>query len=172
MMSLPYDKIANIYDELYGNEQKRKYIIVKNLLSSKINTILDIGCGTGLFSGHLSSNIYYICLDLSLSMLDVFKNKRREKRIADIICADMNLLPFRKSSFKAITTITAIHETQNVYNTLSEILSLLHKEGILVMTINKHFQNVIDKIEGFISKKRLRTKIIFSRNDIIYFIEK
>lgn len=171
-MSLPYDEIANFYDELYGNEQKRKYIIVKNLLSSKINTILDLGCGTGLFSEYLSSNIYYICLDLSLSMLDVFKNRRREKRIADIICADMNLLPFRKSSFKAITTITAIHETQNIYNTLTETLSLLRKEGILVITINKHFQDVIDEVEKFISMKGLKTKTILSRNDVVYFIER
>lgn len=169
-MSLPYDEVAEIYDELYGGEQRRKHVLVKNLLHPGTSTVLDLGCGTGLFAEYLPSNTYYICLDASPRMLGVFKKKRRDWKVSDAVCADMGSPPFRESSFDAITIITAIHEAEDIHNVLAGALSLLRGGGVLAVTVNRHFRKIIDEVEVFTSTMRLKTKTILSKNDIVYSI--
>ena len=46
-----YDGISKGYDELYGQEQLLKWSKVKEIITfSREDTILDIGCGTGILT--------------------------------------------------------------------------------------------------------------------------
>ncbi|WP_158305072.1 methyltransferase domain-containing protein [Thermoproteus uzoniensis] len=95
-----YDKLANIYDELYGQEQTVKYL--KALAYVKGSRILDVGCGTGLGLGLLSPR-YVLCVDISLGML---RRATARNPDADLLLADAYLLPLRQKSFDTALAIT------------------------------------------------------------------
>ena len=80
-MSKYYDSIAEGYDELYGEEQKKKMDIVKANIEIKPDTkILDIGCGSGI-----SSDFDCICVGIDPSKKLIEKaieyNKKRNEKI-------------------------------------------------------------------------------------------
>lgn len=71
-----YDVTSRSYDELYRREQysKYKYMFMERGITVK-ETILDMGCGTGLLIDYLKENKLdgfsrYICVDPSIGMLE------------------------------------------------------------------------------------------------------
>lgn len=113
-----YDAIARGYDELYGNEQRRKYQIGLKVLKPQ-RRVLDIGCGTGLLMEELE-DVFYIGIDISLGMLERAR-ERKTKLLADVIRADARSLPFRSNSFNTCYSFTVLQNLSSRETFYSEI---------------------------------------------------
>ncbi len=128
-----YDASADFYDKRYGAIQGEKYVIVLNNYDLNEKTILDIGCGTGLFIEHIfNSKDYprvfkcnYIAVDISWNMLLQFKLKLYElknKTKTLLILADIENLPFRDNSFNLVFSLTSFQNLPNILNGIQESL--------------------------------------------------
>ena len=137
-IKLMYDRTYNSYDELYGEEQIKKYLIALRRVSVKGN-VLDVGCGTGLLIEFLKSqdllkNIKkYVCLDISKGMLGV-AYKRIEKFCESKclgILADALHLPFREKSFDFTLSFTVLDLLTDPLEGVKEMLRVTRKTLIV-----------------------------------------
>ncbi|MSR86038.1 methyltransferase domain-containing protein [Candidatus Woesearchaeota archaeon] len=92
-----YDTLAQGYEELYGEEQRKKLEKVAFVLKGRI---LDIGAGTGIVARHFP---HVVSLDPSLEML---KQAPGEK-----VLGVAEHLPFKANSFDTVVSLTALHHT-------------------------------------------------------------
>ncbi len=102
-----YDNLAEIYDELYGQEQMVKYL--KALAYIEGDRVVDVGCGTGIGIPFLSPR-YVLCIDISLGML---RKAIARSLDADMLVADARLLPLRPRSFAAALAITVFERLED-----------------------------------------------------------
>lgn len=109
-----YDKLADRYDEVYGDEQRRKYELIGAVTCGRI---LDLGCGTGTWQNLLNPS-HYVGLDVSYGMA-----KAVAKRDLDVVVGEIHLLPIRDGAFDFVTAITVIDVgSYDVGRVLSEAL--------------------------------------------------
>ncbi|GEM_PF-2190581 len=128
-MSIEYDRLARIYDELYGPEQKPKHIVIAALLDGA-KTILDAGCGTGMLAD-LVPYTYHVCLDISAGMLGRYVERHRA--LGDPLRADMSLPPLR-CCFDAVVAVTSLHEAPDA---VDRLFHLVKPGGLFIVSIKK-----------------------------------
>ena len=138
-MSLSYDKIAEGYDELYGEEQRAKYGLVLKLVEP-LEPALDAGCGTGMLLELLQC--YSVGLDLSLEMLKVAKRKGRGER-GDLVCGDAERMPLRDRSFRSAYSVTVVHEAPGL---AGELLRVLAPGGRAVVTLLRKRSEMLSEL--------------------------
>ncbi len=132
---LPYDRLANNYNELYFKEQLKKIIIIKNELKIEDEKVLDVGCGTAMYSGFFKN---YLGIDNSIEMMKIAN--------ANIVFGKAEDLPFKDNSFDVIISITAIHNFKNIKKAVGEIKRVSKgKIAISVLKRSKKF-NYIKKL--------------------------
>jgi len=96
--------------------------------------LVDVGCGTGrgaLFFAETHNHI--VGLDISLSLLKIFRNKIRSKRLNnfDLILCDVENPPLREEIADLITFFGTLHHLPNKNKALYEATHLLQLEGII-----------------------------------------
>ena len=136
-----YDGIAGSYDELYREEQSGKYRGASKARASPWRgKILDVGCGTALFSeavktcGGEERTVFGV--DISLRLLQVARRKVRGQA-AFLICADADFLPFPDRIFDTVVAFTLLQNVPDPKAALSEIRRVLRPDGALVATYLK-----------------------------------
>lgn len=145
-----YNDLANSYDELYKEEQFRKYSIVKQYFGKKI---LDIGCGTGLLVEFLLENQIpfekYVGIDISKELIAIAKKKFKTKKNIKFILSDATNFDYSKidPDFDTVVSFTALHNMNNI-----EFLNQINNKGIFILTLLKK------------SKKFLQYKKIIEKN--------
>lgn len=88
------------------DEQTKQAISETLARLSDVKVLLDLPCGTGRLSGMLVDAGYdYTGADLSPSMLEVSREKWRDKPAAKFVQADGEALPFPNASFDAVLTV-------------------------------------------------------------------
>ena len=96
--------------------------------------ILDVGCGTGVFTlDILSFDPYVIGLDMSLPMLVRAGHKTRGYSFRGII-GDMMSLPFSDGSFDKVVSMTAIEFVKDAKKTVKELFRVTRGGGRIVVT--------------------------------------
>ncbi len=118
-----YDEISKGYDELYGEEQRRKYFTGLKMLKPS-ERVLDVGCGTGLLIDHISFT-YYLGVDISRGMIE--KAKRRRRGLSDLVIADAQALPLRSNAFETCYSFTVLQNLRDPESGLREILRVCKK---------------------------------------------
>lgn len=104
-----FDPIAEKYDSWYRTPIGRyadevEWGCVRALLPEKRGKVLDLGCGTGLYTERLRTMGFdTISLDYSAKMLEIAKSKMD----GEFIRGDALSLPFRDSSFDGVVAITS-----------------------------------------------------------------
>lgn len=142
-----YDELSSVYDELYGEEQSRKYTYVlkefslRDYLVNRKHVILDLGCGTGNLIKFLrkkfpSKFIYYVGLDLSPSMC-LLSKKRVDNvgLLGDIVGGDVFRLPFRNEVANSVFSITVLTCRDSLKEVVTNFRELLRDNGLLYYTI-------------------------------------
>lgn len=128
-MSIDYDVLAEVYDILYGSEQRRKHIVAASLIQDS-KTVLDAGCGTGMLED-LLPHVYYVCLDLSAGMLKQYVNTHRVW--GDPLRADMEAPPLR-CCFDAVVAVTSLHEAPGA---VEKLFQLVRPGGLFIVSIKE-----------------------------------
>ncbi len=138
-----FDTISGNYDGLnrvisFGIDVKWRKKVVK--LVGKINPekILDVATGTGDLAINLSKTgaSEIIGLDISTGMLEVGKNKVKDKKldaIINMVKGDSENLPYQENYFDAITVAFGVRNFENLEKGLSEIYRVLKPGGIFVV---------------------------------------
>ena len=117
-----YNSIAKSYNELHGEEQKKKFNLIKIELSKyysdkEINKlkILDIGAGTGIASFETAT-----LLEPSRELLKLAKQKNK-------FVGSAEKLPFKDQSFNLIISLSALHLT-DIKKAIEEIKRVIKKD--------------------------------------------
>jgi len=122
-----YYEQETLWNRDLSPEEKERLEIVKALLPSEVNTVLDVGCGGGTLSNYLPAHLDITGLDLSAEALKYFKHKKVLGNVANlpfgdrsfdlVICSDV-LEHLRKEDFES-----AIRELKRVSRKYIVIIS-------------------------------------------------
>ncbi|MBS7634302.1 class I SAM-dependent methyltransferase [Candidatus Bathyarchaeota archaeon] len=139
-----YNRLARIYNLLYGQEQKLK--IIESLKAINLNEndmVLDAGCGTGLLFSHINGLVKTIIgIDTSPGILKaamkLVKNMGGKSTIT-LLRADADFLPFKEGIFDKVFAITLLQNMPNPALTLSEIARVTKANSEIIVTGLKKF---------------------------------
>lgn len=132
-----YDKYyVDYYNELFKPEDRLQFDVMKFLSlepSPKDSVILDVGCGTGIFTNEINNYGYNITgLDVNNDCIN--KSLELNSKLA-IKCGDaVNPLLFPKESFTHITSLYfTLYEISNKEQVFSNIFDWLNQGGFFIV---------------------------------------
>ncbi|WP_298488673.1 bifunctional demethylmenaquinone methyltransferase/2-methoxy-6-polyprenyl-1,4-benzoquinol methylase UbiE [uncultured Maribacter sp.] len=138
-----FNNISKNYDGLnrvisFGIDIKWRNRVVAILTKNKPNSILDIATGTGDLAINMvktgASKI--VGLDISPGMLEVGKDKIKDKKLAntiEMVVGDSENLPFKDNSFDAVTVAFGVRNFETLEKGLAEIFRVLKPNGSFVV---------------------------------------
>jgi len=138
-----YDLTASIYDMRYREEQTAKIkAVIKNMNIDKENSVLDLGCGTGLLFDYVAEKAKIVVgLDISKKILFQAEERARKFLNVHLLKADAENIPLKETFFSHVFAITLIQNTPNLFETLNEIKRVAKKNSTIVITgLKKKFQ--------------------------------
>lgn len=102
---------------------------------------VDIGCGPGLVLKEMY-HIYDYCIgvDISPGILRRTKGsfKAKEKRSVELLCADVEYMPFKNSVFDVATMYSVLHHLPNLNSSLKEINRIMTSKSSLILFHEPH----------------------------------
>jgi ubiquinone/menaquinone biosynthesis C-methylase UbiE len=137
-----------MYDERYSDEQEAKYTAALTDIAAK-GSVLDVGCGTGLFFkrvSHGATNIFGI--DISKGLLAIANQRAKKLANVNLIQADVDHLPFKNDAFNMVFAFTVLQNMPKPLETLTEIRRTANKNAVVVVTgLKKTFsKSVLTKL--------------------------
>jgi len=160
-----YDATARNYNELHGEEQRRKARVVvdylkKHSLIDEYSRLLDVGCGTcvstQLFPGQKTG------IDPSKELL---KQCPAGIQLVHGVAED---LPFPDKWFDVVISLTAVHNFDNVEKGLSEMRRVGSK--VWVITVLKKSPKFAD-IETLLRKLFKVETVLDDSTDAIFVLQ-
>ncbi len=138
-----YEQTADFYDKLHLHEGDEHYTAL-NLLSSfikllNINSILDVGCGTGRALKYLNDNhptCTCIGVDISKELLKIAFNKKCN---GHLIQCDAYSLPLKSGSVDAAVAMGVLHHVKDPNQVIREMLRV-SKKAIFISDGNRFGQ--------------------------------
>ena len=136
-----YDRSAAGYDERFRGLQATKYSLLwagaEELLAPAFagGRVLDLGCGTGLFSDHLASlalpKAKVVGLDGSFDMA-----KQACGRASYVVQGDGECLPFCSGAFDAVVAVTVVRiVAASDGRIVGEVARVLKPGGVFALTV-------------------------------------
>lgn len=119
-MSVPFDRIADRYDETRGYPGHVMADILSGLESilNRDDLVLDAGVGTGRFASPLQARGYEVIgVDLAPRMLE----KAKAKGVEELVRGDLRFLPFSDMSFGMAMSVHVLHLISDWRTALAEI---------------------------------------------------
>jgi ubiquinone/menaquinone biosynthesis C-methylase UbiE len=167
-----FDEWPEQYDRWFTTPmgaRVRKYeaeLILDLLRPGHGETILDAGCGTGVFTlDLLASGEHVIGLDISLPMLRRSREKARGEPL-QIVSGDMLHLPFPENVFDRVVSVTALEFIEDGQGAVRELFRVTKRGGsIVVATLNSLGPWASQRTAEAQKKKTIFTKAIFRSPD-------
>jgi ubiquinone/menaquinone biosynthesis C-methylase UbiE len=152
-----FDEWPEAYDRWFTTPTGslvRKYEteLILNLLSPRPGeTILDAGCGTGIFTHDiLLSGSKVIGLDLSLPMLKRAQSKLKGYPF-QIVLADMLSVPFPEGFFNKVLSVTALEFIEDGEAAVGELFRVTKRGGCVVAA-------TLNSLSPWASRRRVEAK--------------
>jgi ubiquinone/menaquinone biosynthesis C-methylase UbiE len=153
-----YNIAAKSYDSLHKEEQLNKLnIISKYIRPKKDETLLDVGCGTGISTKFW--NCKAIGIDPSKELVKICGSKCKVGKAEN--------LPFKDKSFDYVISVTAIQNFDNIEKGLKEMKRVA--KGHIIITALKKSQK-IKTIRKLINRHFKAHKELQEEKDLIFII--
>ena len=147
-----YDITSDSYDEQYAEEQQRKYLKALENVAVTSKSVLDVGCGSGLFFKEVSLKAEVIVgVDVSHKLLLKAKKNANVYKNTFVLQADADHLPFSDDLFDAVFAFTVLQNMPKPQDTLFELNRVAKKTGRVAVTgLKKAFplEKFMDVLEG------------------------
>ncbi len=153
-----YDTIAPSYDELYRQEQYAKYKhVYEELGVYPGDSILDIGCGTGLLIDYLKRrglDVFrkYVCVDPSIEMIKKAAAKHGDDLRIIFSHTKCEELSFRERYFDHIVLFTVWDNLDDKFECLDRITRSAADTSTLILTRITRTKTSIDPT-GILTRK-------------------
>lgn len=155
-----YDETARNYNELHGEEQKRKArLILDNLEIRPEDTLLDVGCGTGI------ATAFFPC---KLTGIDPAEELLKQASFPTKVASAENI-PFPDESFDIVISLTAVHNFTDIKKGLQEINRVAKRDIVLSVLKKSERFNEIERLIKDIFRVK---KEVDDLHDIIFFCSK
>ena len=123
-----YDTIASGYDELHREEQLKKYrLVMQHFDIGKDDRLLDVGCGTGLFSE------VFVCRITGIEPSWEMLREKKTSDNADYAQGQAEHLPFKEEAFDVVVCVTALHNFQKPRKALEEMRRVSKGRGAITI---------------------------------------
>lgn len=130
-------------------ENVRKYIkMIKK--KTKGEKLLDIGCGMGFIIDIAKEYFSFIRgIDVTPAMLEKVDLTSKNKCDIKVILAKAENIPFKNSTFDAVTAYAVLHHLKDLYKVFSEIYRVLKKGGMFYSGLdpNYYFWEAFSKLD-------------------------
>lgn len=114
--------------------QRRARMITDEIRKNRFSELLEIGCGTGIFTEFFCKEDFRVSgLDISPELLKKAKIKCADAKSLNLSAADAERLPFRDDTFDAVVGVCVLHHI-NVLPVLKEIKRVLKKTGVILFS--------------------------------------
>jgi malonyl-CoA O-methyltransferase len=147
-----YDLTAQMYEERYAQEQENKFRASLENLNVAGSTVLDVGCGSGLFFDQVADKARLVVgVDISHKLLLKAKERASVCGNVEVLQADADHLPFKESSFDLVFAFTVLQNMPKPTKTVSQLKCITKVSGRVVITgLKKAFQlhTFMDVLEG------------------------
>src|SRR3989338_1203882 len=178
-----YSRLARLYDLIHSDKDYKKEVefiefVIEKMSKRKVNSILDVACGTGSHAIYLKKNYFVIGIDSAKSMLEVAKKKVKDIDFFREDMRDFNLdrtfdaLVCLNDSFSYNTTEEEIIDTLRCFSKhlendgiiLFDVLSILPKERV---EINSFVENdtEVSRISKWVPNEKNTVRV-----EYIYFV--
>lgn len=143
---MSYNSFASVYDELTENvEYEKRAEYINTLLTNRgINggILLDLACGTGTLSNHLSKFGYdMILVDSSPEMLDRARDKNKD---ALILCQSMTELDLYGTINACVCSLDSVNHLLkpcDVKAMFSKVALFTEKGGAFIFDVNTEYKH-------------------------------
>ena len=163
-----FDEWPEPYDRWFATPMGawvRKYeggLIFDLLKPGRGETILDAGCGTGVFTlDILAFGVHVFGLDISLPMLRRSREKAGGESL-QIVSGDMLHFPFPENVFDRVVSVTALEFIEDGQGAVRELFRVTKRGGsVVVATLNSLSPWASQRRAEAQKKKTIFTKAIF-----------
>ena len=138
-----FDSKADTYDSWYTTplgayeDELENALVFRHVGGIRGKTVLDVGCGTGLYSIRLSEGGADVtAVDISLKMIEIARRKAQDRgQYIWYDEADMAKLPYENRTFDMVVSITALEFAADPLLALMEMARVLRPGGKLVVGV-------------------------------------
>jgi ubiquinone/menaquinone biosynthesis C-methylase UbiE len=184
------DKVGKFYDVVWTEylpeyaESEKHWKIFYSEDEVKDRTVLDAGCGTGIFSIIFANAgaAKVTGIDISQGSLNTAQGLKEKFRLdnAEFLQQDMLNLPFPDEAFDIVWAWGTVHHTIDPFGAVSELLRVLKKGGSILLAVYTRtkltfLHEIIRKILIRTPKKSwtLISKIMaFFLSPVVFFFKK
>lgn len=138
-----FDNKAETYDSWYTTplgayeDELEKALVLRHVADIRGKTVLDVGCGTGLYSIRLAeAGADVTAVDISAKMIEIARTKAQDRgQYIWYDQADMAQLPYANRTFDTVVSITALEYAGDQLQALMEMARVLRPGGKLIVGV-------------------------------------
>lgn len=163
-IAVNFNRAAQTYDQHAILQQDLGNYLLEKIIEQKIRPakILDLGCGTGLFTNKLRK-IFPGAKILGIDIADKMVEFAREKYPLEFICADIdNLLP---DKYDLIFSNCVFQWVPNLNVTLKKIKNMLSKNGVLFFS--SFLDGTLQELQEVLGGRCINNFITFAETENI-----
>ena len=136
-----FDRWSNEYDQTLGKISFHRGLLDLMVKNSNVNngdSVLDIGCGTGLLSLKFlrKADCFVTGVDSSREMIAIFQDKIRKLKLDDKVSLrlmDAASLKFKEGTFNQVVSSVTLHHLKDKLSAIKRVFKILKKDGALII---------------------------------------
>ena len=135
-----------MWDVMCHHDHSRLTIILEHLRLFPGCLVLDMGCGTGIFSQFIRTHsgipVEIVCVDISEKMLEVAKGKLGTDGSISYVCGDATSIDFPDGSSDRIICYSCLPHIQEKAAAIENFRRMLKKGGLLVIAHSDGYEKI------------------------------
>jgi ubiquinone/menaquinone biosynthesis C-methylase UbiE len=142
MQNTSWEKSSKWYKNIVGDEghyfhQAIIFPKIKDLVDlNKINSVLDLACGQGIFERQISLNTEYMGVDIARSLIEEAKKKNQNQKHQFIVADASKTLPLVENHFDLVIIILALQNIKDINGVIKNAATHLKNGGQFLIILN------------------------------------